>query len=104
MGRVSDAKKRLLDSAIDLLWLGSYGAVPVDAICARARVQKGSFYHFFRSKDELVIAALEAHWQSRRPVLDTLFSATAPPLDRFAIYFKHVYERQLELTKKYGRF
>ena len=31
----------------------SYGSTSVDAICHRAGVNKGSFYHFFASKEEL---------------------------------------------------
>lgn len=103
MGRVSDARPRILEATIDLIWLGSYGAVSVDAICERAAVKKGSFYHFFKSKDELVIAALETHWRGRKPTLDALFSPTLPPLRRLGGYFDHVYRRQLELRAKYGR-
>jgi TetR/AcrR family transcriptional repressor of nem operon len=102
MGRVSDARERLIEATIDLIWTESYGAVTVDAICARSAVKKGSFYHFYKSKDDLVIAALEAHWERRRPTLDRLFSPSVPPLDRLRAYFQSVYERQLELSKKYG--
>ena len=69
MGRVSDAKPRLLEAAIDLVWSRSYGAVTVDDICAAAGVKKGSFYYFFKSKDELVAAALDAKWEQIRPAL-----------------------------------
>lgn len=103
MGRVSTAKARLIGATIDLLWTESYGAVSVDAICERARVKKGSFYHFFKSKDELVIAALDAHWEARRSSLDALFSPSRPPLERLRAYFDNVYQRQVELGKKYGR-
>jgi len=57
MGRVSDARQRLLDATIDLIWQNSYGAVTVDDICERAGVKKGSFYYFFPSKTDLVVAA-----------------------------------------------
>jgi TetR/AcrR family transcriptional repressor of nem operon len=103
VGRPSTARARLITATLDLIWLGSYGAVSVDDICARAKVKKGSFYHFFRSKDQLVMAALEAHWQARRPVLDALFSPTVPPLERLRSYFQHVYHRQVELKRQYGR-
>jgi TetR/AcrR family transcriptional repressor of nem operon len=103
MGRVSTARARLVQATIDLIWTDSYGAVSVDAICERARVKKGSFYHFFKSKDELVIAALDAHWEARKPVLDNLFATSRPPLDRLRDYFASVCERQTELAKKFGR-
>ncbi len=104
MGRVSDARERLIVATIELVWLDSYGAVSVDAICERAGVKKGSFYHFFKSKDELVIAALEAHWRSRKPILDQLFDPSVPPLERLRNYFSYVYTRQLELKARSGRY
>ena len=103
MGRVSTARARLIQATIDLIWTDSYGSVSVDAICERARVKKGSFYYFFKSKDELVIAALDAHWEGRKPTLDRLFARPRRPLDRLRLYFDSVYERQLELSTKFGR-
>jgi TetR/AcrR family transcriptional regulator, transcriptional repressor for nem operon len=102
MPRTSDAKERLTDAAMDLIWENSYGATSVDAICERAEVKKGSFYYFFKSKSELAAAALEADWKKRRPDMDEIFSPTVPPLERFERYFKYVYERHLELQKRCG--
>jgi len=91
MGRVSDAKQRLLQATIDLIWQNSYGAVTVDNICERAGVKKGSFYYFFPSKTDLVVAALDTHWQNLKPILDDTFSPQVPPLDRFRKYFEILY-------------
>jgi TetR/AcrR family transcriptional repressor of nem operon len=102
MGRVSDAKSRLLEAAIDLIWARSYGAVTVDDICEAAGVKKGSFYYFFKSKDELVAAALYAKWESVRPAFDQIFSPTRPALERLEQAFAYVYERQKELRDTHG--
>ena len=67
MGRVSDAKERLLEAAKGLIWEQSYGAVTVDAICRRAKVQKGSFYHFFDDKSELAVASLAGSGNGAEP-------------------------------------
>ncbi len=99
----SDARDRLIQATIDLIWTSSYGAVSVDAICERAQVRKGSFYHFFASKDELVVAALDTHWGLRRPQLDDIFSASRPPLERLTRYFAYVVERQSGVKAQYGR-
>lgn len=99
----SDARDRLIQATIDLIWTASYGAVSVDAICERAQVRKGSFYHFFASKDELVVAALDAHWSTRRPILDEIFSPSRPPLERLDRYFAYVVERQTAVKAQYGR-
>ena len=102
MGRISDAKERLLGAANDLIWEQSYGAVTVDAICRRAKVQKGSFYHFFNGKSELAVASLEADWQARRPKLEEIFAHELPPLERLLGFFQHVYEIQVRLKKERG--
>src|SRR5687768_6252576 len=103
MGRVSDAKQRLLDATIELIWQHSYGAVTVDNICERAGVKKGSFYYFFPSKTDLVVAALDAHWQNLKPRLDEVFSPEVPPLDRIHRYFELMYELQSAMKAKSGR-
>jgi TetR/AcrR family transcriptional repressor of nem operon len=102
MGRVSDAKPRLLEAALDLVWSRSYGAVTVDDICERAGVKKGSFYYFFKSKDELVAASLDAKWEEIRPAYDKIFSASRPALDRLRDAFAYGHEKQKELRDKHG--
>ncbi len=103
MGRVSDAKQRLLDATIDLIWQHSYGAVTVDDICERAGVKKGSFYYFFPSKTDLVVAALDAHWHVVKVHLDRVFSPELAPLDRLRQYFNLMHDRQRAMMEKAGR-
>ena len=102
MPRVSDMKERLLDAAMDLIWENSYGATSVDAICDRAGAKKGSFYYFFKSKSELAAAALEDCWNKKRAEMDSIFSPTVPPLERFNRYFDFVHDRLAEVQKKCG--
>jgi TetR/AcrR family transcriptional repressor of nem operon len=102
MGRVSDAKARLLEAALDLVWTRSYGAVTVDDICEKAGVKKGSFYYFFKSKDELVAAALDAKWEEIRPAYDRIFSASRPALERLKEAFDYAYARQQEFRETHG--
>ena len=102
MPRVSDMKERLMDAAMDLIWENSYGATSVDAICDRAGAKKGSFYYFFKSKSELAAAALEDCWNKKKAEMDSIFSPTVPPLERFARYFDFVHDRLAEVQKKCG--
>jgi TetR/AcrR family transcriptional regulator, transcriptional repressor for nem operon len=88
-----------MNAAMDLIWENSYGATSVDAICEKAGAKKGSFYHFFESKSELAVVALEADWQRKKARMDEIFSAAVPPLERLSAYFKHVYEGQ---AKRHG--
>jgi TetR/AcrR family transcriptional repressor of nem operon len=102
MGRVSDAKQRLMDAVLGLIWQGSYGSTTVDHICETAGVNKGSFYYFFKSKSELAAAAMEQSWQQRKPELDAIFSPTVPPLERIRNFCETGYRKQLELKKECG--
>src|SRR5437879_3817075 len=102
MGRVSDAKKRLMDAFLELIWTGSYGSTTIDMICEKAGAKKGSFYYFFKSKADLAVAALDADWEARRPQLDAMFSPLVPPLDRLRQFCEACYQKQSELRKRCG--
>jgi TetR/AcrR family transcriptional repressor of nem operon len=95
-------KERLTDAAMDLIWENSYGATSVDAICDRAGAKKGSFYYFFKSKSELAAAALESDWKKRKADMDSIFSATVPPLERLERYFDFVHDRLAQVQRKCG--
>jgi TetR/AcrR family transcriptional repressor of nem operon len=95
-------KERLMEAAMDLMWQNSYGAASVDAICEGAGAKKGSFYYFFKSKSELAASALEADWNKKKAEMDSIFSPTAPPLERFDRYFDFVCDRLAQLQKKCG--
>src|SRR6266700_1447546 len=64
-----ESRLKLLRTAHELIWRQSYGSVGVDQICEQSGVKKGSFYHFFRSKSELTVAAYEYHWDQLRASL-----------------------------------
>ena len=102
MGRVSDAKQRLMDAVLELIWQGSYGATTIDQICDKAEVKKGSFYYFFESKSDLAAAALDYNWISRKPELDAIFSPTVPPLERIREFCEFGYRKQCEIKKECG--
>src|SRR4051812_35596491 len=84
MGRTSTARQRLLDAACDLMRGRAYGSLGVAEICAKADVRKGSFYHFFESKQALTLAAIDAHWQAECETWDTALGGNAPALTRLS--------------------
>jgi len=103
MGRTSDAREKLLQAALDLIWASSYGSVSVDDICAAAEVKKGSFYHFFPSKEDLAVAAFELHWQRDiEPILDRVFHPDRKPLERIAGWCEAIYVEQNERFQALG--
>ena len=102
MGRVSDAKQKLLAVAFDLIHEHSYGSVSVDHICARAKVNKGSFYYFFKSKTDLVVAAYEEHWRLKETDYDSIFAHTHPPLKRLKLWCDYIRATQRRREQRYG--
>lgn len=98
----NNTKERLIETAIDLIWVSSYGSVSVDDICKAADVKKGSFYHYFPSKIDLALAAMDAAFAEFKPILDGIFSPATPPLERFKKYVAMGYEHQQEIEKKHG--
>jgi TetR/AcrR family transcriptional regulator, transcriptional repressor for nem operon len=102
MGRVSDAKERLMEAVLELIWAGSYGTTTIDHICEKAGVKKGSFYYFYHSKADLALEALNEEWERRRAELDAIFSPTVPPLDRLRNYCDYGYRFQEQIRSQCG--
>jgi TetR/AcrR family transcriptional repressor of nem operon len=101
--RQCESKLKLLRTAQELISQQSYGSVGVDQICEQSGVKKGSFYHFFRSKSELTVAAYEYHWAGLQETLERIFSVEKAPLDRLDDYFNQVRQSQTERSQRYGR-
>lgn len=56
-----DARTRLLEAALATIRTKGFAATSVDELCQAAAVTKGSFFHHFKSKEALGVAAAE-HW------------------------------------------
>lgn len=57
----TDSRTRLLDAALATIRRKGYAATTVDDLCAAAGLSKGSFFHHFKSKEDLALAAAQ-HW------------------------------------------
>jgi TetR/AcrR family transcriptional regulator, transcriptional repressor for nem operon len=97
-----ESRMRLLATALELIWRQSYGAVGVDQICEHSGVKKGSFYHFFRSKSELTVAAYKHYWEREEKELKKIFLSSKKPLRRIEDYIEHLCSVQRSQQIKYG--
>ena len=82
-----DSKTKLLDATLKVVRAKGYTAARVEDICAEAQLTKGSFFHHFKSKEDLALSAA-AHWNTstsgffeRAP-----YHSAADPLDRLLAY------------------
>jgi TetR/AcrR family transcriptional repressor of nem operon len=83
MGRKSDARERILDSAVALMHERGYSSIGVEDIMQRAGVGKSSFYHFFKSKEALGVAAIDEYSdRSETNLFVKAFGDDIEPLDR----------------------
>jgi TetR/AcrR family transcriptional repressor of nem operon len=82
-----DARSRLLDAARQLIRTQGYAATSVDALCAAAGVTKGSFFHHFRNKEDMALAAIE-RWNATTHALfaQAAFQQWPDPRDRVLGY------------------
>jgi TetR/AcrR family transcriptional regulator, transcriptional repressor for nem operon len=82
-----DARSKLLDAALSVIRTKGYSATTVDELCAAAGVTKGAFFHHFKSKDALGVAAAE-HWSETTGELfaEAPYHDHADPLDRVLGY------------------
>lgn len=104
MGRTSDTRENLINSAIELIGTRSYNAVGVQELCEHAGVKKGSFYHFFPSKRDLTLEALDLIWRKfKEETLDPVFDSNVSTLDKFDTLLRLSYEHQSDMKDCTGR-
>lgn len=98
-GAAPGTRTRLVDAAILLLWERSYAAAGVDDLCRRADARKGSFYHFFRTKSDLALAAIDTQWTAtRHAVFEPIADEGPPGLDRLSRLVERTAEVQRQIV------
>ncbi|HKD23087.1 MAG TPA: TetR/AcrR family transcriptional regulator, partial [Rhizomicrobium sp.] len=55
------SKKKLLDATLKVVRTKGYAATRIEDVCAEAGLTKGSFFHHFKSKDDLALSAV-SYW------------------------------------------
>jgi TetR/AcrR family transcriptional regulator, transcriptional repressor for nem operon len=82
-----ESKTKLLDAALNVIRAKGYTATRIEDICDAAGLTKGSFFHHFKSKEELAIAAT-GHWSAvtGSAFVSAPYHDHADPLDRLLAY------------------
>lgn len=82
-----ESKLRLLDATLKIVRTKGYSATRIEDVCAEAGLTKGSFFHHFKSKEDLGLAAT-AIWDAR--TVETFAAAPyhrpADPVSRLIAY------------------
>jgi TetR/AcrR family transcriptional regulator, transcriptional repressor for nem operon len=85
--KLAISRKKLLDAALHVIRAKGFEATTVDDICESAGLSKGSFFHQFKSKEDLAIAAAD-YWIVGTSALfaSAPYHGPADPLDRLLAY------------------
>src|SRR5438552_17602700 len=78
-----DTRTRILEAARRLFYEQGYYATGIATILREADVNSGSLYHFFPSKEALLMGVLERYVELLRPaVMDPAEAAAPDPIER----------------------
>jgi AcrR family transcriptional regulator len=82
---MSEARGRLLDTATRLFYTEGVHTVGIDRIIAEAGIAKATFYHHFKSKDQLVVAYLTAEFERQREAFEAVPGAGLEQIGIFTV-------------------
>lgn len=89
-----DTREHILRIGMDLIARQGYNATGIGAVLSRAEVPKGSFYHYFPSKEAFGLAVIDRFARRyEEKLLRFLRDETLPPLDRLRAYLEAIAER-----------
>jgi len=86
-GTPHESKTKLLDATLMVVRTKGYSATRIEDVCAEAGLTKGSFFHHFKSKEDLALSAA-AHWDASTAAFfaSAPYHSAADPLDRLLAY------------------
>src|ERR1700730_7140369 len=82
-GTPRNTRERIILAALELFYANGYTATGMAEILKKARANSGSFYFFFKSKEDLLDAILDWYLKNLEPMLILpLHTRTNDPIDR----------------------
>jgi TetR/AcrR family transcriptional repressor of nem operon len=89
-----NARQHILDAAQQIVGRKGFSAVGLNEVLQAARVPKGSFYHYFNSKEAFGEALLEDYFQHYLADMQQLFASDEPESRKLFRYWKQWANRQ----------
>ena len=99
----SVTRQRLIESARYLFWERGFAGTSMADLLAHAKVNSGSFYHFFDSKEALLREVLESYLIALHPmIVEPAYAATTKPIERIFAILEGYRERIVMTDAQYG--
>lgn len=83
-------KQAILEAATRLMLEKGYVATTVDEICAAGGVTKGSFFYYFKNKEDLGKALVRCFGTRQQSMIERQLDGIADPLDRIYAYLDFI--------------
>jgi len=97
--KIEDTRQQILETAKSIILGKGFAAVGLNEILITASVPKGSFYHYFKSKEQFGNALLEDYFAGYINMLESqLRDDGTPAVKRLMSYFQHWLDSQLSDT------
>jgi TetR/AcrR family transcriptional repressor of nem operon len=85
-----DARRKILETAEQIIGQKGFSAVGLNEVLQAAKVPKGSFYHYFSSKDAFGEALLEFYFESYLAGMDRIFQQPGiSEAEKLMSYWQH---------------
>jgi TetR/AcrR family transcriptional regulator, transcriptional repressor for nem operon len=96
-------RDRLIVAARLLFWEKGYGQTSLSDLLRKARANSGSFYYFFESKEDLLLAVLERYAEGIYPMLlEPAWRGVDDPIERIFALLTRYRELILATDCQYG--
>lgn len=89
----NDTRHHIIETGADLIGQKGFGATGINAVLTAAGVPKGSFYHYFSSKNDFGLAVIDSFAEEYDATLDRILNDSRRScVDRLRAYFDTGFE------------
>jgi TetR/AcrR family transcriptional regulator, transcriptional repressor for nem operon len=92
----SNTRDRIILAAVELFYNNGYEGTGMAEILKKSHANSGSFYFFFKSKEQLLDAVLEWYLANLKPIIvDPVYAASSDPIERIFVLLNNYREKIL---------
>ena len=93
--RPADTRQRIIDAAELIMSHKGFAAVGINEVLSSVGVPKGSFYHWFSSKDDFGRAVVESYFRHYLAAIDRIAEQPGSGAARLTSYWQSFYDMQI---------
>ncbi|MGM0428858.1 MAG: TetR family transcriptional regulator C-terminal domain-containing protein [Pseudomonadota bacterium] len=83
----NDTRQHIITIGADLISIHGFGSTGLNKILSEAQVPKGSFYHYFKSKNDFGLAVIDTYAEEYEARMnETLGNESLQPVERLRLY------------------